>query len=185
MPQHAEAKATTFRKPPLVIFAALGMGFLAIMCIVADWKLPPNGQAFALATIVSAIVYVIYLIGVNSAVRMDGNGITVDNFIVRHEIPWAELTEIGVRDGLYFHLNDGTYIKSTSYAGSLGAAMTDYRYTKRVAGRMQMIRDQMAVGNDGARASVAHSSRIRVSPWPPLTILAVLETVALLSQVLR
>jgi len=184
-PQHAEAKAVTFRKPPLVIFAVFAMAFLTIMCTVADWIVPANGKAFVLTIIVGSIVYIVYLIGVNSAVRMDHNGITVDNVIVRHQIPWAALSDIGVRDGLCFRLNDGTDIKSTSYAGSLGAALTNYRYTRRVVARMQITRGQMTAGNGSTVTSAAHSTRIRVSPWPPLAILASLEVMALLSQVLR
>jgi hypothetical protein len=184
--RHAAARPVVFRKPQLAAFAWFVIAATGVMYAVAVFVVPANGAAFGVGIVIWPILYVMWLIGAHSAIRMDFRGVTVDNVMVRHVIPWDELSEIGVRNGLFFRLRDGLTIGSTSYALSLGAALTGYRYTKRVAGRMQQTREQLTATLPSRPAGPAgYSRRIALSPWPPLAILAVVETIALLSQLTR
>jgi hypothetical protein len=126
-------------------------------------------------------VYIIWLIGGHSAVRLGRNGIFVDNLLVRHVIPWGELSEIGVQGGLIFRLRDGQRIGSVMYGGSVMGALLGYRYTRGVAERMRAARAELLAGAPEPLPSADYVRRIAFSPWPPLVILAVMEAIAALS----
>ncbi len=116
---------------------------------------------------------------------MDTRGVIVDNGLVRHVIPWSDLSEIGVRQGLYFRLRDRREIGSITFAGSLGGLLTGFWYTKRVAARMQEAREALTSRAAAPAVAPGYSRRVSVLPWPPLVILAILEGIAALPHVLR
>lgn len=182
-PESAAAKPVTFRKPQFAAFGWFGVGFLTIAFGVVSGVAHSAGL-FAVAVLFAAFVYVIWLIGCHSAVRLNQDGVIVDNFLVRHVIPWGELAAIAVDNGLCFRLRDGRKIGSMTYAGSLAGALLGYRYTEMAADRMRAARDQLLAGMPELPASPGYCRRIGFSVWPPLVILAVMEAIAGLSVLL-
>jgi hypothetical protein len=136
---------------------------------------------FAGAFFFSLFVYFFWLLGWHSAVRLDRERLIVDNLLVRHVIPWGELSEIGVGNGLFFRLRDGRQIGSIMYGGSVIGALLRYRYTRQVAARMRAARDGLLAGASELPPSDGYVQRISFSPWPPLLILALMEAIASLS----
>jgi len=111
--------------------------------------------------------------------------VTVDNFLLRHVIPWADLAEINVGNGLVFRLRDGRKVGSVSYGGSVGGALAGYPRIKRAAARMQAARAQFQAGSPEQPTAAGHYRRIEFSPRALLCIVAVFEAIALLSLLIR
>ena len=116
---------------------------------------------------------------------MDQGGVIVDNLLIRHMIPWEELSEIKVGYGLVFLLRDGRKVGSIMYGGSVAGEVLGYRYTSRVADRMRAARQELLAGSAKPPASGEYAQRIGFSPWPPLALLAPLEALAALSWLAR
>jgi hypothetical protein len=136
---------------------------------------------FAGAIGFSLFGYFFWLLGWHSAVRLDRYGVIVDNLLVRHVIPWGELSEIEVGNGLFFRLRDDRMVGSIMYGGSVMGALLGYRYTRKVAARMRAARDELLTGTVELPTSDGYVRRIGFSPWPPLVILALMEAIASLS----
>jgi hypothetical protein len=166
---------------------------MATICICPAWCggfavvafLNYNDSVFIGAVIISLLVYPLWLLGWHSAVRMDGDGVIVDNLLIRHVIPWQELSEIKVGYGLVFLLRDGRKFGSIMYGGSVIGAFLGYRYTSRVADRMRAARQELQARSAKLPASAEYARRIGFSPWPPLALLASLEALATLSWLAR
>lgn len=177
-------KEITFRKMVMTVpavFAGAGMYTALVVGAFSN----PMGSDFIGAVIISAFIYFFWLIGWHSAVRLDAVGVRVDNFIVRHLIPWEELADIAVGSGLEFRLRNGGKVRSLMYGGSLIGMILGYKYTRRVAARMRTATAEMAAAAPKAREPLAYQSRYYVSPWPPLAILAATEVVAVLALTTR
>ena len=144
-----------------------------------------NDSFFFGAAIFSLFSYFFWLLGWHSAVRMDQGGVIVDNLLIRHMIPWEELSEIKVGYGLVFLLRDGRKVGSIMYGGSVAGEVLGYRYTSRVADRMRAARQELLAGSAKPPASGEYAQRIGFSPWPPLALLAPLEALAALSWLAR
>lgn len=169
-----------FRKRGLSAFASAGIAIVVSGIVV----MAVHGvrDLFAGAVGFSLFAYAFWLVGWHSAVRVDRSGVTVDNMLVRHVIPWDQLTEIGVGNGLVFVLRDGRKIGSVMYGGSVIGALLGYRYTRGVAARMNAAWDKVL--EESSPPSALGGSYRRVvgfSPWPPLAILAVMDAIAALS----
>jgi hypothetical protein len=91
----------------------------------------------------AAFVYFFWLLGWHSAVRLGRRGMVVDNLLVRHMIPWDSLEFIGVGSGLIIRLRDGTTVGSLMYGGSLLGQLLGYRYTRKVAAKMNAAREEL------------------------------------------
>jgi len=114
---------------------------------------------------------------------MSGDRLIVDNLLARHVIPWDQLAEIGVGNGLEFRLRDGRKIGSVMYGGSVIGALFGYRYTRSVATRMNTARSK--IHSQPPQPSAPDDSYRRVvgfSPYPPLVILAVMEAIAAIAS---
>jgi hypothetical protein len=172
--------SVTFRKWWMSAFALLGATGMTGFFVAAA-LLHFNSSAFFGAVIISAFDYFFWLLGWHSKVQIDRAGIVVDNLLVRHVIPWGELSEIGVGNGLFFRLRDGRLIGSIMYGGSVIGALLRYRYTRQVAARMRAARDELLAGTSELPPSDGYVQRIGFSPWPPLLILALMEAIASLS----
>lgn len=171
--------AVTFRKPALSVFASVGIAVTVLVMTLMAVK--GVRDLFTAAIIVSLFAYLCWLVGWHSAVRLRPDGVVIDNLLVRHEIPWYELSEIGVRNGLVLRLRDGERIGSVMYGGSVIGALLGYRYTQGVAARMSAARAQILGGSPLRPDGGAYHRGIGFSPWPPLLILAVMEAIAALS----
>jgi hypothetical protein len=171
--------ARTFRKWALTAFAGAGFalavgGMLAVVISHAR-------DLFYGAPFNALFAYFFWLVGWHSAVRLDREQVIVDNLLVRHVIPWGELSEIGVGNGLFFRLRDGRMVGSIMYGGSVIGALLRYRYTRGVAARMRAARDELLAGTSELPSSDGYVQRIGFSPWPPLLIVALMEAIASLS----
>jgi hypothetical protein len=169
----------TFRKWALTAFA--GAGFALAAGIMFAVVISHARDLFYGAPFIALFAYGFWLLGWHSAVRLDRERLIVDNLLVRHVIPWGELSEIGVGNGLFFRLRDGRQIGSIMYGGSVIGALLRYRYTRQVAARMRAARDELLAGASELPPSDGYIQRISFSPWPPLLILALMEAIASLS----
>ncbi len=174
----------TFRKWWMSAFASLGAAGTAAVFTVAV-ILDFNSSVFFGALIISSLVYFFWLIGWHSKVRIDPSGVMVDNLLIRHVIPWGELSEIGGGNGLFFQLRNGQRIGSIMYGGSVIGALLGYRYTRKVATRMRAAREDLLAGTSALPPSDGYVRRAAFSARPPLLILAVMEAMALLSLLAR
>ena len=100
-----DPKPVSFRKPAMTMFGVTALaGLVALYIVVAFGAKQLGAGVFAVAAVNSLGLYVIWVIAPHSAVRMYANGVAVDNALLKHVIPWGDLAEIGVRDGLFFRL---------------------------------------------------------------------------------
>jgi hypothetical protein len=172
--------AMTFRKPALSVFASAGIA--VAVSVMAAMVANDVQDLFAGAIVVSLFAYLFWLVGWHSTVRLGRDGVIVDNLLVRHVIPWGQLAEIGVGNGLVFRLRDGTRVGSVMYDGSVIGALLGYRYTRGVAARMNAARDKVLEEPSPPSALDGGYRRVAgFSAWPPLAILAVMEAIASLS----
>src|ERR1035438_1129106 len=157
--------AKTFRRWNVSAFASVGIAIagvsMAIMVIHGVNDLLAGAIGFSL------FVYFFWLLGWHSAVRIDRDGVAVDNLLIRHVIPCGEFSEIGVGNGLFFRLRDGRQIGSIMYGGSVIGALLRYRYTRQVAARMRAARDELLAGASELPPSDGYIQRISFSPRPP------------------
>jgi hypothetical protein len=167
----------TFRKPALSVFASAGIA--VAVTVIAAMVANDVQDLFAGAIVVSLFAYLFWLVGWHSAVRLGRDGVIVDNLLVRHVIPWDELAEIGVGNGLVSRLRDGQRVGSVMFGGSVIGAILGYRYTRSVAARMKAARDDIRGRYSGQCVPGAGYRRVAgFSAWPPLVILAVMEAIA-------
>lgn len=170
-----------FRKVGLCVAASLAGAAMLVVWMVAAFSNPGLSDMPG-AVIFSVFIYFFWLVGWQSAVRMDSVGIRVDNFLVRHYIPWGELADIVVGNGLEFRLRNGDKVHSLMYGGSIIGQAMGYSYTRGVASRMQAARQEMLPEACGESSEpVAYHSRFYMAPWPPMVILAVTELIAVLA----
>jgi hypothetical protein len=179
-----DAKAITFRKPALSVFASADLAVAVTVMAVVVAK--HARDLFTGAIVVSLFAYLFWLVGWHSAVRLVRNGVIVDNLLVRHVIPWGELEEIRIGHGLVFRLRDGQQIGSVMYGGSVIGAILGYRYTRKVAARMNAAWDGTRAGSPELAAPGDSYRRVSgFSAWPPLVILAVMEAIVSLSLLVK
>jgi hypothetical protein len=174
----------TFRKPALSVFASAGIA----VAVTGMAAMVANGvqDLFAAAIVVSLFAYLFWLVGWHSAVRLGRDGVIVDNLLMRHVIPWGELAEIGMGNGLVFRLRDGQRVGSVMYGGSVIGAILGYRYTRKVADRMNAARDGIRASSAEHEAQEAGYRRVAgFSVWPPMVIVATTEAIAALSLLAR
>lgn len=173
-----------FRKGYLsAVFLAAAAAFAAVFAIAAISH--PNGSDPLGAAIISVFVYALWLLSWQSAVRMGPSGVVVDNLLMRHVIPWADLADIQVGAGLEFRLREGRTVRPLIFGGSLIGQVLGYRYTRRVAERMRATWAVLsALETDAPPDSGGYRCHVHVNPWSPLAILACLEAVAVLALAL-
>ncbi len=180
-----KSKEFTFRKPVLCVPASMAIAGIFIAWVVATFSAPRVSDLSG-ALIFSTFMYFFWLVGWHSAVRIDGTGVRVDNFLVRHYIPWGELADIAVGSGLEFRLRDGGKVFSLMYGGSIIGHVLGYKYTRRVVARMCAAQQEMLSNvHDETREPLAYNSRYYVAPWPPVVILAATELIAVLALATR
>jgi len=178
-------KNVAFRKSWFVMGAAAGV--VGSPALFAGLTLShPNGSEPFGAVVGSLLNWLLWLAGWHSAVRMDSTGIVIDNLIVRNVIPWSALETIEVSGGLKFRLRDGTSVGSFMYGGSLIGEITRYPYTRRVAERMRKAQAEFSPGVPGTLVRSEEASvGWHISPWPPLVILVIMESIAVLAVLSR
>ena len=109
---------------------------------------------------------------------MDRSGVIVDDVLTRYAIPWADLRQIEVAGGMIFRVQGRRYIRPMMYGGSLAAAVTGYRLQRKVAARMNAVRERLQLSEPTLQSPVSYARSSGLSPWPPLAILALVEAIA-------
>ena len=175
------ASVATFRKTSLATFASSGMLLFAIIVLAVALKPGVDVKGTFEGAIIMAIgAYVLWLLA-TSAVRIGKDGVIVDNFLLRHIIPWPHLIDIEVDDGLVIRVSDGPNIGSIMYGGSVLGALGGYRLTERACARMNAKRKEILSSGIPPEGNGPYRRVIHLSPWPPLIILAVFEGIASLA----
>lgn len=180
-----EQQEFIFRKIYLTVLSLIAAtGFLA--AFIAGVIASPNPSDIFGAVIITFLIYTLWLLGWRSAVRLNESGVTVDNLLVRHVIPWADLAHIEVSSGLQFRLRDGQNVGSLVYGGSLMGQILGHESTARVATKMESIRNQLRNGIRGSSPDCdQYSHKFHIILWEPLAILGTLEIFSISVLVIR
>jgi phosphotransferase system glucose/maltose/N-acetylglucosamine-specific IIC component len=168
----------------VVIAIGIGIG-LAI-------ALDPKGPPWLGGIVGTCIVYMVWMIGWQSSVRLRPDGVVVASMFMLAFVPWESFKEFRVANGLKVVTTDGRAIRSLAFGGSLAGQVTGFRRMRRVAERMEADR-RVLVGErdrDGPSAPVpgkAVTSRLRIhfAVWPVLAAAVPLELIGLLTTLLR
>jgi hypothetical protein len=172
------------RPPDLAVYRHKGMiwigpPFLAVVLAVGlpilatDFGTAVGGYVLApvFMWVASAMMW---LNTVTTAVRVQADCLVLDNWLVRHVIPWERFAGLFVENGvgMFARLDDGTVVKSAAYARSLSDAMQGYRHMRETLDR---IRDDCRQARTGrAVAGPAPPYRRMVNlPWRPLALVLV------------
>jgi hypothetical protein len=107
---------------------------------------------------------------VTTAVRVRDDCLVMDNWLVRHVIPWERFTGLFVENGvgLFARLDDGTVVKSAGYARSLSDAMQGYEHMRETLERMRADCQQARTGRAAVSPAPPYRRMLNV-PWLPLT----------------
>jgi hypothetical protein len=184
MSGNSEGHPIVFRNWPYVAFGWGGLAFSALIFGLAAASIG-GGGTFIGAAAVAVGGYVIWLVGCHSAVRMDRSGLTLDDVLTRHMIPWQELRGIEVVGGLVFEVWGGPYIRMVMYGGSLWGVVTGYRQQRNVAARMNSARERFQTSEPSPEPQAHYAKSSSFSPWPPLLILAAMEAIAAVGLLAR
>jgi Bacterial PH domain len=170
--------ATTVFRHNLIAGLVVGANVILLPIVVVALARPAVGTAVG-AAVVSCVLWVLWLLGWWSKVVIGPDGVTVDNVILRHVIPWEQLRDIRAAGGLTFELTDGTGVGSASYGGSLAGALTGWRGIRRV--REQMLASRPVRAADSAPPHHERRSRVKIAWWPLVAYLVPLEAVSIIS----
>lgn len=177
-------REVAFRKPYLTAFCfALAIFFVAGF-VVAAFALR-QASVFWVALIFTTGTYFVWLIGWQSAVRVTTTGVVVDNLLVRHDIPWNDLSGIGIRSGLAIRLKNGTIVSSLMFGGSLIGVMLGYKYTHGVVARITETCSRTQAESSQFQMPTGYRYSLHAVPWPPLAILAIMEIIAAISVITK
>jgi hypothetical protein len=168
----------TFRKASLATCASLGMlvPVIGILATAFRWGRVASG-IFLAALIMTPLAYALWLLA-SSAVRIGKDGVIVDNLLMRHIIPWHNVIDIAVDNGLVIRVFNGPNVGSIMYGGSVLGALSGYTLTERACARMNAKRKEILSSGIPPEGNKPYRRIIHFSPWPPLIILAVLEGLA-------
>jgi hypothetical protein len=181
---HSEGHPIVFRN---WLFIAFGWAALALTAVAFGLAAASigGGGTFIGAAAVAFGGYLIWLIGCHSAVRMDRSGLTLDDVLTRHVIPWQELRGIEVVGGLVFEVRGGPYIRMMMYGGSLWGVVTRYRQQRKVAARMNTARERLQASQVSPEPAARYAKASTFSAWPPLLIFAAMEVIAAVGVLAR
>jgi hypothetical protein len=170
------------RRPDLAVYRYKGMiwigpPFLAVALAIGLPTLATRGGTevgvyLGVPVFMWIVVAMAWLQTVTTAVRVRADCLVLDNWLVRHVIPWERFTGLFAEGGvgMFARLDDGTVVKSAAYAG--------YAHVRETLDR---IRDDCRQARTGrAAASPAPPYRRMVNlPWRPLAwVLIFLEAFA-------
>lgn len=173
---------TAFRKSYLTAFSTVAiMGVVAAFPYVVYVQQKAYWQAYFAAPIFVAFGYLFWLVGWHSAIRLNDDALIVDNVFLRHSMP-LNGASVRVEEGLYIIAADGTKVGSVSFGGS---AIASYRYTRRVADKINAEIGRRVATGGVSDDLVAHTAKICV-PWKPvLGFLALFEAAAFVVSLFR
>lgn len=170
-----------FRKP--AFYGTAGAAALVVFVIfVVEVLSAPSGSTFFGAFIVAVFIYVFWVLGWQSAVRVGSAGVIVDNLFFRHSIPWRDIAEIRTGNGLLIVTRGGERVGSLMYGGSLIGMFSGDKRSRAVAHQIRGAQDRAATGtpNDDDGNKSYHSS-VNFQVLPIVAVLIATELVAGLS----
>ena len=177
MSRHVEERSTVFRNKPLIAFGWIGLAGIGFAFGLAASDIG-GGGTFGAAALIAVCGYLLWLICCSSSVRMDRSGMIVNDVLVRHVIPWADLRQVKVAGGMVIEVAGGPHIRPKMYGGSLYGAVTGYRQQGKVAARMNAAWQRFQANGLTPQSPAQYAQRTALSPWPPLLILVAMEAIA-------
>ena len=173
---HVEERPVIFRNKPVVAFGWVGLAVIGLVFGLGASDIR-GGGTFGVAVLIAVISYLVWLICCSSSVRMD-RSMTMNDVLVRHVIPWAQLREIKIAGGMVIEVWGGPYIRPKMYGGSLYGAVTGYRRQRKVAARMNAAWQRLQASAPTPQSPAHYAQRTALSPWPPLMLLVAMEAIA-------
>ncbi|GII33858.1 hypothetical protein Pmi06nite_73000 [Planotetraspora mira] len=113
--------------------------------------------------ILGAMVFTIWLVTWRSSIRATPDALSVYNALLVHEIPWKEIREIELEDGIKIVLKSGKRVGSVAYGGSLLGSITGYPSYKKAVQRLRAVREDY--GQDPPKAAQASERTYFSFPW--------------------
>lgn len=181
---HVEARPIVFRNKPVVAFGWVGLAVIGLVFGLAASDVG-GGGAFGAAVLIAAGSYLVWLICCSSSVRMNRSGMIMDDVLIRHVIPWAQLRQIKVAGGMVIEVWGVPYIRPKMYGGSLYGAVTGYRRQREVAARMNAAWQRLQASPATPQSPAHYVQRTALSLWPPLMILVAMEVIAAVAVLAR
>lgn len=175
---------TILRKATLTILSwtAIAFAYALVAVLAASSGVGPG--IFAYTVIFAAFAYLFWLAGWKSAIRILPDRVVVDNFLMRHSIPWTALAYVRIGSGIEFRIDDETIVRSAMYAGSLTGTAAGYPGLRPVAARLEAIRAEKVQFSIAQMIEDNYVSWYDFSFWPPIVILATMELVAVVAYLL-
>lgn len=130
-PGRAEGTAAVFRGPALFRGTAVGVALLGGAGILGFALTRQNNGAFGGGIVIAASCWLMWSIGISSKVIINGDGIRVDNFFVRHIVSWKDFDSFVLDSGIWLTKRDGSRVFLMGFAGSLYGALTGYRSARK------------------------------------------------------
>jgi len=118
-----------------------------------------------------------WLYTVTTAVRVRADCLVLDNWLVRHVIPWERFAGLFVEDGvgMFARLDDGTEVKSGAYTRIGPLEFRGYAHMRETLGRIRADCRQARSRHAGVSPPPRYRPMLHV-PWLPLlAMLAVFE----------
>ena len=153
---------------------AVGPPFLAVALAIGLPTLATQGGTevgvyIGVPVLMWGAVTLVWLNTVTTAVRVRADCLVLDNWLVRHVVPWERFAglfvEMGV--GMFARLDDGTVINSVAYARSLYDALHGYAHVRETLERIRADCSQARSGHD-AISPAPPCRRMLNLPWRPL-----------------
>jgi hypothetical protein len=90
----------------------LGLSAAVVLWMLVDAAVRGGiGTAVLLAPWPLLVLWAVYVVGIASDIRADGEGVQVQNLIRRTRIPWGRVRRIALRWQLEIHLDDGSVVR--------------------------------------------------------------------------
>ena len=119
MPEAQNSSRRVFRSTSGII--AVGVAVLLAVALLADVVIRAGWlDLLLIAPWVLLALWATYVIFFGSFVAIDDEGVTVQNLLRRHRMPWPHVTGIDLRWQLEFRLDDGSVI--ACFGGIVGGA---------------------------------------------------------------
>ncbi|WP_157407345.1 hypothetical protein [Actinomadura atramentaria] len=172
------------RRRGLCLFALVAGLVLSVMAVRNAVIIEDAGKRFLLFPAAAVPLCCMWLIGRHSAVRVCRGGVVIDNFAVRHRIPWSEFSEFVVDDGLGVRLRDRRIIDSVVFGGSVIGDLLDYPHARKARRKLDAARDRV-IATGGESWPGGYEKRIFVPLVPLAAIIGACALLVLAAFVLR
>lgn len=136
----ARERKFTIRRPLMVIWAAIVLlsSLLVIAFIFSSEKSIKNPADAIVGTIVfTAIAILLWSITWLSSIKVESESLVIRNMFFITEVPWSQVQDVRLGNGLEIILRDGTELRSIQFGGSLMGALTGYPTYRKSAKRLQ------------------------------------------------